>query len=295
MGRKVAGATQSAEVGQFLGRAGDVRRKTAGRIEREVGQVQPGDEWNPPGRTARFALSQSSIVVEVEQPVVDELGQIVAAEVDEQHVVEVLPGVEAPVGEVRLRGPVAVDAEVQHGEVSVLAVLVEQVVQRLGEDVGRIQGGRLRVGIAEDAHGRPGDQVGVREVPVLPQAQVVGVEGMAASGVWMHPPVPRVRQRREDAHGVRRKLAFRNPPVLREDETQGRFAKQGREEHRRRGETEPRGELLRILHRGVLLIHLGRSAAAGRGHKPGGAQEMAPSQPRLRRLPLLPAAPCLCS
>ena len=250
----VAGATQSAEVGQFLGRAGDVRREAAGRIEREVGQVQPGDEWNPPGRAARFALPQSSTVVEIEQPVEDELGQVVATEIDEQHVVEVLLGWEVPVGEVGLRGPVAVDAEVQYGEVS---VLVEQVVERLGEDVGGVQRGRLSVGVAEDAHGRRGDQVGVREVPVLPQAQVVGVEGMAASGVWMHPPVPRVRQRREDAHVVRRKLPLRDPPVLREDKTQGGFAQQDCEEHRRRDEAEPRGELLRLL-LGAPLIHLGR-------------------------------------
>ena len=213
---------------QFLGGAGDVRRETTTRIQREVGQMQFGDERHPPGRSARFALPQASVVVELEQPVADQGPQVVAAEVDEQHVVERLPGVEASVGEVRLRRLVAAHAEVQHREVP---VQIEQVVQRLGEDVGRVQVASPHEGVAEHAHRGRGDEVRVREVAVLAHGQIVGVEGVATPGVWMNPPVPRVRRLSEDAQVVGLQPPFRHVPVLRQEETQARFAQQGGEEH----------------------------------------------------------------
>ena len=201
--------------------------------------MQSGGERNPPGGSAYFALPQKSVVVKVEQAVLHQVGQVVAAEVDEQHVVEVVPGAEAPVGEVRLRRAVGVDAEVQHGEVR---VQIEQVVQRLGKDVGCFQVGHLNEGVAEYADGGRGDEVRVGEFAVLAQAQIVEVDGMGLPGVWMDAPAPAVRHRGEDAQVVGLQPPFCDVPVLRQEKTQGRFAQQGDEEHRRDHKAEPCGE-----------------------------------------------------
>ena len=104
---------------------------------------------------------------------IKEVSQVVSA-IDEKDVVEVFDMAEVLVRKKRLSRPIAIHPEVQ--DIEAFFSLIQQIIQGFREGVVRGHTDVLHKGIAEEADVGGGSQIGLGEIPVLSEAEIVVVE-----------------------------------------------------------------------------------------------------------------------
>ena len=108
--------------------------------------------------------------------------------------------------------PVVSPPEVQN--VDSLSSQIQQIVQRFSEGVLYGHVAILGKGITEDADVRSGSKIGCTEIPVLPEGEVVSIDGVGREGIGVKFSRSRVRPRVQDPPSLPLELRLGQVSIL---------------------------------------------------------------------------------
>ena len=107
-------------------------------------------------------------------------------------VVEILGVAEVRIVQKRLPRPIPAHPEIQ--DVEATPALIQQIIQRFREGVGRVHLVVLNERIAEDADVGRGSQIGLTDIPMLSKSEIVVIERVDQTGVGVDHRISSIRR-----------------------------------------------------------------------------------------------------